>query len=199
MVVPGEVTIVSATDAPWADVEQVFGTRGDPSRCWCQFFKMSNAGWDTAKSAECKAEFQAQVRASATSPGVIAYLDGEAVGWCAVEPRVNYSRLARTKIVTDGSTEPLDDASVWAVTCFVVRVGYRRRGIAAALLLGAIEQARRHGARVLEGYPVDVAERAKTSAAELYHGSLSLFLGAGFEVASRPSPGRPVTRLQLAT
>ena len=39
------VTIVPIADAAWPDVQQVFGTRGDPARCWCQFFKLSNQQW----------------------------------------------------------------------------------------------------------------------------------------------------------
>jgi GNAT superfamily N-acetyltransferase len=82
---------------------------------------------------------------------------------------------------------------VWAVTCFVVRVGHRRRGVASALLDGAVDLARRHGAAVVEGYPVDTSAR-KASSAELYHGPLSVFGAAGFTEVARPSPARAVVR-----
>ncbi|MET0887535.1 MAG: GNAT family N-acetyltransferase, partial [Mycetocola sp.] len=118
------------------------------------------------------------------------------VGWCAVEPRTSYSRLNRMTVVK-GSPEKPDDDSVWAVTCFVVRVGFRKRGIGRALLGGAIDHARRGGARVIEGYPVDPAEREKVSSAELYHGSVSLFAANGFREVSRPSPDRAVMQLDL--
>jgi len=39
--------IVPVTDAPWDDVRTVFGTRGDPARCWCQWFKVDAAAWKT--------------------------------------------------------------------------------------------------------------------------------------------------------
>ncbi|MET0726589.1 MAG: GNAT family N-acetyltransferase [Leifsonia sp.] len=191
-----QVRVVSVTDAPWADVERVFGTRGDPSTCWCQFFKLPGAAWDDAKASECKSALKEQVATLDPPPGVIAYLDDEAVGWCAVEPRDNYERLTRSQVVTRGSEEAADDPGVWAVTCFVVRVGFRRRGIGGALLQAAADQARAFGARVVEGYPVDTAER-KTTAAELYHGTLSQFLAAGFELVSRPSPSRAVVRLEF--
>ncbi|MEL4318726.1 GNAT family N-acetyltransferase [Leifsonia sp. YIM 134122] len=223
-----KVRIVPVTDAPWADVERVFGTRGDPAGCWCQFFKLPNAEWKTITPGECRNLLEEQVQAArggtAHPPGVIAYLapdaadgdsdnasrnenddghdDGhgnasaaEPVGWCAVEPRTAYDRL-RTAEVVKGSAEDEDDDSVWAITCFVVRVGHRRQGIGGELLQGAIEQAARLGARVIEGYPVDTAER-KTSSAELYHGTLSQFVAAGFEVTSRPSPSRAVVTLRI--
>ncbi|KQX06647.1 MULTISPECIES: GNAT family N-acetyltransferase [unclassified Leifsonia] len=208
-----KVRIVPVTDAPWADVERVFGTRRDPAGCWCQFFKLPNAAWKTISAGECRNLLEEQVqtarRGESHPPGVIAYLepdaeasrsenDGDAaepVGWCAVEPRTVYERLRTAKVVT-GSTEAEDDDSVWAVTCFVVRVGHRRQGIGGALLQGAIDQAVRLGARVIEGYPVD-AGRERKSSAELYHGTLSQFLAAGFELTARPSPSRAVVTLRV--
>ncbi len=192
-----DVSVVSVGSVPWGDVVKVFGTRGDPARCWCQFFKVPNAGWESGESGVFRAMLEEQVRANDPAPGVIAFLDGEPVGWCAIEPRMKYERLRRAKVVTEGSDQDPDDASVWAVTCFVVRVGFRRRGVGAALLSGAVEQARGHGARVIEGYPVDTKERAKSSSTELYHGTVSLFAGAGFEVISRPTKDRAVVQLVL--
>ncbi|WP_082716862.1 GNAT family N-acetyltransferase [Microterricola viridarii] len=192
------VRIVSVSDAPWADVERVFGTRGDPATCWCQFFKLSNEEWKNAEASACKTALEQQVRVAAPPPGVIAYRGDEAVGWCAVEPRVNYGRLMRTRVVAGGSPESPDDEGVWAVTCFVVRVGHRRRGVGGELLRGAIEQARALGAEAIEGYPVDVAVRGKTSSADLYHGTLTQFLAAGFEEVARPSADRPVMQLHFA-
>jgi GNAT superfamily N-acetyltransferase len=190
------IDIVSIADAPWHDVQSVFGTRGDPSNCWCQYFKMNNTEWKTASRATCEPLLKQQVRDLDPAPGVLAYLDGEPVGWCAVEPRTHYSRLDRMRILK-GSPEQPDDDSVWAVTCFVVRVGFRKRGIGRALLGGAVDHARRGGARVLEGYPVDPAQREKVSSAELYHGSVSLFAANGFREVSRPTPDRAVMQLNL--
>jgi GNAT superfamily N-acetyltransferase len=91
------------------------------------------------------------------------------------------------------------DPTVWSVTCFVVRVGHRRAGVARALLDGAVRLARDSGARVVEAYPVDVAAKRSTSSAELYHGPLSTFLAAGFHEVARPRPSRAVVRLELPT
>ena len=190
-----EVRVEAVASVPWEDVSLVFGTRGDPARCWCQYFKLANREFQNATSDACAGMLREQVQASAPGPGVIAYLDGEPVGWCAVEPKMAYSRLQRAKVVTEGSRQEPDDASVWAVTCFVVRVGYRRRGVAAALLRGAVAQARGGGARVVEGYPVDVALRPKAPSAELYHGTMSLFAAAGFVEVARVRKDRVVMEL----
>jgi GNAT superfamily N-acetyltransferase len=79
----------------------------------------------------------------------------------------------------------------------VVAAAHRRSGVAAALLRAAVDHARLHGADVVEGYPVDRAQRPKAGAADQYHGTLGLFGGAGFEVVSTSVPGRAVVRLRL--
>jgi GNAT superfamily N-acetyltransferase len=190
------VSVISIADAPWHDVQTVFGTRGDPSTCWCQYFKMDNSEWRNASRQTCEPLLRQQVKDLDPAPGVLAYLDGEPVGWCAVEPRPGYRRLDRMRILAASPEKP-DDTSVWSVTCFVVRVGFRRRGVGTALLGGAIEHARQGGARVLEGYPVDPAQRQKVSSAELYHGSVSLFAANGFREVARPTPDRAIVQLEL--
>ena len=192
-----EIRVEAVASVPWEDVSQVFATRGDPARCWCQYFKLPNRDFETAAPEACAGMLREQVQASAPGPGpgVIAYLDGEPVGWCAVEPKTAYSRLQRARVVTEGSRQEPLDASVWAVTCFVVRVGYRRHGVASALLRGAVAQARGAGARVVEGYPVDLALRPKAPSAELYHGTVSLFAGAGFVEVARVRKDRVVMEL----
>ncbi|WP_426990508.1 hypothetical protein [Pseudarthrobacter sp. Y6] len=83
------------------------------------------------------------------------------------------------------------------MTCFVVAAGHRRSDVADALLRAAVEHARLNGADVVEGYPVDRAQRPKAGPADLYHGTLNLFLRAGFTVVSSAVPGRVVVRLSL--
>jgi GNAT superfamily N-acetyltransferase len=210
-VAPSRLRVVPVADAPWDDVRAVFGTRGDPSTCWCQFFKVDAAAWkakDHAAAFEralCEQVDRARELATtgrrSTGPGVIAYLGSdsegwEPVGWAAVEQRTAYPRILAGRMMP-GSAEPdRGDESVWAVTCFVVRVGFRRRGVAAALLAGAVDEARRGGARVVEAYPVDTRGE-KVSSADLYHGPLSAFTAAGFEITGRPGEGRAVVRLAL--
>lgn len=197
------VRVVPVTDAPWDDVRTVFGTRGDPSTCWCRFFKVDAAAWkakDHAAGFEralCEQIDAARASRSA-GPGVLAYLGSdsegwEPVGWAAVEPRPAYPRILAGRMMPGTADPDPGDAGVWAITCFVVRVGFRRRGVAAALLAGAVDEARRGGARVVEAYPVDTGG-AKVSSADLYHGPLSAFLAAGFEVTGRPVEGRAVVR-----
>jgi GNAT superfamily N-acetyltransferase len=182
-----------ATAQRWEDVVAVMGGRGDPARCWCQFFRLRGKAWQSATPESNRAALRAQVADGPVPPGVLGYTpSGEPVGWCAVAPRCSYHRLAYSEVA---NALP-DEDGLWSVTCFVVRVGHRRRGLSGALLEGAVALAARRGARAVEAYPVDVAAK-KPSSAELYHGPLSLFLRAGFTEVARPLPHRPVVRRAL--
>lgn len=189
-----EVTVGPVDAGTWDELTTVFGTKGDPSGCWCQWFKLSRSEWDST-SRGAKAELLHD-QVSAGSPGVIARLGAEPVGWAAVERFSAYPGLARSPITRRRDGDPADP---WAVTCFVVRLEYRRRGIAQALLDGAVQHALAHGADVVEGYPVDPGVRPSLSAAERYHGTVSLFRSAGFDEVRRPSATRAIMRRRLSS
>ncbi|TQM35464.1 GNAT family N-acetyltransferase [Pseudonocardia cypriaca] len=190
-----EAVVAPVTAAGWADLEAVFGMRGDPARCWCQWFYAGAEVGGGAVGERNREALRTQVR-QGPAPGVLAHRDGEPVGWCAVAPRPTYTRLQRSEVLRGTPAAELADPTVWSVTCFVVRVGHRRGGLSRVLLDGAVRLAREGGARVVEGYPVDVTAKARTSSAELYHGPLSTFLAAGFREVARPRPARPVVRLE---
>ena len=188
------VEVLPCTPDRWPDVVAVFEGPGDPGRCWCQwFYRGANA--DSAHADANREALQRQVEER--PPGVLGYLDGTPSGWCAIAPRPTYTRLTRSRLLAGTEADELTDPTVWAVTCFVVRRAARGRGLAGALLAGAVELARQGGATVVEGYPIDLAERPRTSSAELYHGPLQVFLQAGFTEVARPTPGRPLVRLTL--
>ena len=192
-----EVVTAPLTERDWDDLVALFGTRGDPSWCWCQLFLTTGKDY-THSSADNKAALHSQVRDDPRPQGVLARVDGEPVGWVQLGPRTAYPRLCESRALRAVTGDDLDDPSVWAVTCFVVKVGRRRKGVGSALLGAAVDLARAEGARTLEGHPVDVAARSgKVAGAELYHGVLTTFERAGFTEVGRTAPTRPVVRLVL--
>jgi GNAT superfamily N-acetyltransferase len=102
-------------------------------------------GWGDRTAAE-NAALRERLCDEGEYDGLLAYDDREPVGWCQLGPR---DRL--TKLVGQLELEP--EPRTWAVTCFLVAPSHRGRGVAAALLEGAIEAARAAGALRLEGYP----------------------------------------------
>lgn len=125
---------------------------------------------------------------SGAVPGVLAYLDGEAVGWCAVAPRDDYPRLARSRIL-----RPVDDRPVWSVPCLFVGRPHRRKGISVSLLRGAVDWAAGRRANVVEGYPV-VPKPGGMPDAFAWTGTASAFVRAGFREVARRSESRPIMR-----
>lgn len=195
---------LATAPAEWSDVERLFGLPGEPSRCWCRFFALTGPEYSALEPAARKAQLREKFDGASPAPGVLAFRDGLPVGWCAVEPRTCYPRVLRSRVLRSAeapaeaaATGPGQPGGIWSVTCFVVAPGHRRSGVADALLHAAVDHARAHGAGVVEGYPVDRGLRPKAGAADLYHGTLNLFLRAGFQLVSSSVPGRAVVRLDL--
>ena len=194
------IHVVPASQASWEDLQEVFGTRGQACRCQCQRYKL--------RPRESFASFPVEERAhrlreqtsighpdSDDTSGLVAYLDGEPVGWCAVEPRSAYTGLVRNnRVPWEGRDEDRADDSVWAVTCFVTRVGFRKRGVSRALARAAAQFARERGARAVEGYPMTTKNALLE---ELHVGTRGVFADAGFSEVIRPTLRRVVMRLDL--
>jgi GNAT superfamily N-acetyltransferase len=176
----------------WDDLARLFGPQGAYSGCWCMFFRTTSSEFGDGNAAN-RSRMQDLVSEGAC-PGLLAYEDGEPVGWVSVAPRTEYGRIVRSPVVGPGR-EPADEV-VWSIVCFYVPKTHRRRGIARALLEGAVAHAARSGASSVEAYPRDPAV-SEVSAAGLYVGELDWFLDAGFEEVERRKPARPIVRLRF--
>ena len=194
------IAVVPANEARWEDLQRVFGTRGAAAWCQCQRYKLRPREAFRNFPVEERAErLRRQTGcgdpAAGSTSGLVAYLAGEPVGWCAVEPRPAYESLVRTaRVPWEGREEDRGDAGVWAVTCFVTRVGFRRRGVSRALATAAVAFARERGARALEAYPI---VRTDVLAEELHVGTVGVFEAAGLAEVSRPTPRRLVMRIDF--
>jgi GNAT superfamily N-acetyltransferase len=194
------VRIVPANQASWEDLQTVFGTRGPAARCQCQRYKLRpREAFAKFPVEERAARLRAQTDcghpdADATS-GLVAYLDGEPVGWCAVEPRPGFTGMVRNqKVPWEGRDEDKADDSVWAVTCLFTRAGYRKRGVSYALAQAAADFARERGARAVEGYPMTTKNAIVE---ELHVGTEGTFAAAGFTEVGRPTVRRAVMRIDF--
>ncbi len=183
------VTIRPVSEALFDDVQTVFGTRGQAARCQCQGYRM---GWYDQHSDNVAGRRELLRDQVSEGHGLLAYLDGEPVGWCSVAPRCDYRYLRQT--TWKGRAEDKDDPSIWAVTCFVTRAGYRREGVSRALAAGTIDLARAAGARAVEAYPMKPAAGKEVTWGEMHVGALSSFLAAGFQVVHVPSLRRAIVR-----
>ncbi len=177
------------TSEKWDDLELLFGVHGAMGGCWCMWWKQTQTEFDKKHGESNRLAFEFLVN-SGTVPGVLAYLDNEPAGWCAIEPRESYSRLERSKVLA-----PVDNQSVWSITCFYIGKAYRRKGLMRILLKAAADWAGKNGATIVESYPLDTQGGARSSAA--YMGVVPVYLDAGFVEVARRSPRRPIMRKYL--
>jgi GNAT superfamily N-acetyltransferase len=144
--------------------------------------------WQKAPGATDRERKRAALEARArdgTPIGLLGYLDGEPVAWCAVAPRKTFRPL--------GGVEDADASTVvWSVVCFFVPRAARGRGMAGAMLDAAIARARDAGADVLEAYPV-----VPDSPSYRFMGFTPMFLERGFEEQGMAGTRRHVMRLDL--
>ena len=186
--------ILPATIDRWTDVQAVLDGSGEQG-CWCQAWRGRD---EVARaSGESRPEtLRRQLKDGSPPPGYLAYLDGVPVGWVGIGVRTETPRLVNSRTIS-----AVDDLPVWSIGCFRIRTGYRRRGIATALLVGVIEAARAAGAPGVEAYPIDPAGR-RVDAGFAFVGLASMFDAAGFRrvtMTNARSAGLPrlLVRLDL--
>ncbi|OGO31341.1 MAG: hypothetical protein A2136_06455 [Chloroflexi bacterium RBG_16_54_11] len=171
------IQVIPASIELWSDIEQLFAR----SACWCQYWRLSSGEYGHASKGnlddairERSASLSSQLERQ-PPPGMLAYLDDQVAGWCGFGIRGEMQRLVRSRTIP-----AVDDRPVWSIVCFLVRTGFRRRGVARALLQGVITYARRHGAPALEAYPVDPGSK-RIDTAFAYVGTVAMFEQAGFQ------------------
>ncbi|WNB84582.1 GNAT family N-acetyltransferase [Cellulomonas sp. ATA003] len=165
--------VVPATVQRFDDVATMLGPKKPTSSvCWCLSHRVDSRT-NAALVGSARGEYVRELCERDVAPGVLAYDDGEVVGWAAVAPRADlpFERSPRYPKV--------DDLPVWAAWCVRVRPGHRGRGIAHALIEGVAGYARTRRAPALEAYPVDNGGE-KVDLTMAYVGTRAMFERAGF-------------------
>src|SRR5579863_938881 len=180
----GEITVRPLTLALWPALEDLFGEKGACGGCWCMYWRIGNA-YRRRPGEENRKDIRKVVRRG-PPPGLLAFQGKLPVGWCQLTPRSDLPWL-------DRAWAHFDEKPVWSISCFYVRIGYRRHGISNVLLEAAIRAARKARASALEAYPLD----GDLSPSATSTGYLSSFARAGFVELGRRSPARPILRLSV--
>ena len=158
------------------------------STCWCMYPRFTDAQMRDAPGGgplgPHRRNAMTKLAAQTPAPGLLAFEDNEPVGWVAVAPRSNLSRILRSR-----ATPPVDEEPVWVVPCVTVRKSHRGRGIAVHLVQAAVGFAFQQGAPAVEAYPK--ADGPRTGDDNIYFGTESLFARAGFRTIREPLARRP--------
>jgi GNAT superfamily N-acetyltransferase len=161
----------------WNDFEKLFGTHGACGGCWCMFWRISRKQFYEGCKSQNKLDIKKLVF-SGTIPGILGYMDNQAVGWCSIASREEFDSLERSRTL-----KRIDEKPVWSIVCFFVQKNFHRMGIMGELIRGAVDYARSKGARIIEAYPNMLS--SKKQPAEIYMGDLKTFLKDGFQEAAK--------------
>jgi GNAT superfamily N-acetyltransferase len=183
---PGKTTIKPLTEATWPDFERLFSPNANCAGCWCTWWRLSSTDFQKLTREEKKNNLRTLVQ-SGRIPGLLAFDGEDAVGWVAVAPREEFPRLERSKKLAR-----VDDLPVWSINCFFIERKHRKSGLSRLLIEAAVDHAARHGASIVEAYPIDTREKVGNS--RLYHGVAATFQALGFVEVARRDPVQPVMR-----
>ena len=132
----------------WKDLENLFGQNGACGGCWCMSWRRTKGeNWEDMKGYPNKKRFKRLV-VSGMAHGVLAYDEGEPIGWCSFDRRQDYSKLDRSP-----SLKCDDSAEVWSIPCFFIKKDYRGQGVGTLLLSEAVKAIKDLGGKIAEGYP----------------------------------------------
>jgi GNAT superfamily N-acetyltransferase len=178
------------TRSRWKDFEQLFGKSGAYGGCWCMWWRSKRSEFEKRGGSGNRRAIK-RIVDSGTVPGILAYSQGEAVAWCSIAPRGDFSSLGRSPVL-----RPLDDTPVWSIVCFFVARSFRHRGIGLPLIKAAIDYARRKGAKVIEAYPTN-PRGGELPPVSSFMGIPAVYQRAGFVECARPSKSKIIMRYYL--
>ncbi|WP_314686659.1 GNAT family N-acetyltransferase [uncultured Bifidobacterium sp.] len=184
------LTVFPVDSARWSDLELLFGDRGACGGCWCMYWRVEKASFESGKGDANRIALRELVM-SGEPVGVLGYRGDVPVGWCSIAPRKAYPRLERSRAL-----KRVDDRPVWSVGCLFVERRHRHQGVSSELVQGAVEYARVNGATIIEAYPV-VPHGDGMPGAFLWTGVPSAYRALGFTEVVRRTRTRPVMRLFL--
>jgi GNAT superfamily N-acetyltransferase len=179
----------------WKNLENLFGERGACGGCWCMWWRLTRSQFEKQKGTKNKLALKKIVN-SGEVPGILAYAGGKPIAWCSVGPRETFPTLKRSRIlkrVVENPAEGGNDKPVWSIVCLFVAKPERNKGVSIKILRAAVSYAKKNGAKIVEGYPLE-PKKGRYPDAFIYTGHVSAFRKAGFVEVHRPSPTRPIMR-----
>jgi GNAT superfamily N-acetyltransferase len=189
--------IAALTDATARLWEALFVACG--SACFCHYWQF--VGTKNEWLARCfgdpdsnRRDQRVLVRDGAPEAhGLLAIEEDAAIGWIKLAPR-----SALPKLLRQGAYRRLDlgpAEGMWGIACLLVHPSFRRRGVARALVMAAVDHVRERGGKAIEAYPREADYPLHDE--EAWLGTPSLFAACGFARIAGEAP-YPVMRQTLA-
>ncbi len=170
------IDVQPLTPDRWDDLVDLFAATATTRNCGCMYWRLTGQEFDRGWREHSNQEGLRTLVEDGAPTGLLAYMEGQPVGWIGLGPRSDFRRLENSR-----SRKPVDDVPVWSIVCFYVSRKARRRGVTKTLVEGAVDYARQQGAPALEAYPID-GEGRPVNEMSAYVGTLAMFERAGFRV-----------------
>ncbi|WP_419707557.1 N-acetyltransferase family protein [Promicromonospora sp. NFX87] len=182
-----QIAVVPATADRFDDIARVINPTGREQACWCMHWRAPAKEEVTTRGARLR-----ELTEREPAPGMLAYLGdsggagigtgksgAEVAGWLGFSRRSDAGSLQRSRVLPVG--EPETWPTTWVFMCVTVRAGFRRQGIAQALLDAGADYAARHGATALEAFPVEPEPGRRVPVSAAFVGTVGMFERAGFD------------------
>lgn len=160
--------------------------------CWCIWFHPDYP--EKRQSAEGNRALKQRLVNEDKAHAALVFDGDNAIGWCQYGSPAELPGITHRKEVEADFWEPPD----YRLTCFFVDRDYRRDGVSAVALQGALDLIAEAGGGVVEAYPYDT-QGSKVNASFLANGTRSLFENAGFEYERTKGKNHCVMRTKIAS
>ena len=156
-----------------------FADNPEWAKCYCHFYHVPRAiDWESLDGGANRTAMTARIEA-AEMDGFLAYAGDDVVGWVNAQALSRLPHcMARMGIPAPRAEAPPESSAV--IVCFVIAPAWRRRGVARALLAGPLASFAERGIHVVDAFPFKSSD--SSTATDHYHGPLSLYREAGFDV-----------------
>lgn len=154
-----------------------FADNPEWAKCYCHYYEVPVAiDWPSLSAAQNRIAMRSRIE-TCEMEGFLAYDAAEPVGWLNAQPRHKLPHCFDRMRVPP---TPLPCAAYQAavIVCFVIAPAWRRRGVARALLAGALASLAARGLALVDAFPFKLGD--SENAADHYHGALPMFTAAGF-------------------
>jgi GNAT superfamily N-acetyltransferase len=186
-----KLEVEPVTKKNWNLFMKLFGEKGACGNCWCMYYRLSKADFLSGKIDEGNKKSMKEIIWAGKPVGLLGLIEGQPVAWCAFAPREDFIKLEKSRV-----HKRIDNKKVWSIPCFFIDKNFRRSGISALLLKGAIDYAKREGIKIIEAYPA-IPAQDKIPDSFAWFGFYKSFERAGFKIVDRTSKNRPMVRYYL--
>lgn len=182
-----DFSIKALTVETWKDFEQLVQKHnGVWGGCWCTAFHPRSP--QQRRSFESTKAYKKNLVNEDSAHAALVFDGDVCVAWCQFGPPQELPNIYHKKEVEAKMTMP-----DWRITCIFVDKDYRKRGLSAIALNGALALIKEQGGGVVESYPQDTQGK-KVSNSFLYNGTKEIFVQAGFSYEGQKGKNHCIMR-----